>query len=263
MDSAIGLGIILSLQDRASAGLEAVRGELTALRDVSQDMMRRFDEGAKQLVAGIASMAAGVKMLGLLGKIFGTSVDTAAEFEQAMARVGAVSGAVGEDFERLFQQARDLGRETQFSATQAAASQENLARAGFKTNEIINAMPGLLDMAAAEGMDLVNAADIASSAIRGFGLDASEAGRVADVLAKTSASSNTSIALLGKSLKYVAPIAKGLGFSIEQTNAMLGIMANAGIKGTLAGNALKAVFARLSQEPKAVAKALGELGVKA
>ena len=159
------------------------------------------------------------------------------------------------------QQAKDLGRETQFSASQAAASQENLARAGFKTNEIISAMPGLLNMAAAEGMDLANAADIASSAIRGFGLDASEANRVADVLAKTSSASNTSIALLGESLKYVAKPAAALGFSIEQTNAMLGAMANSGIKGSQAGTALKAAFLRLSQEPTRVAKALGALGV--
>lgn len=263
MDNAIGLGIILSLQDRASAGLENVRNRMTALRDVSQEMMKKFDEGAKQMVAGFASMAAGAKVLGVLNSTFGASVTTATDFEQAMARVGAVSGATGEDFERLSKQARDLGRDTQFSATQAAASQENLARAGFQTNEIISAMPGLLNMAAAEGMDLANAADIASSAIRGFGLDASEANRVADVLAKTSASSNTSIALLGESLKYVAPLAKGLGISIEQTNAMLGVMANAGIKGSQAGTSLKSAFQRLSEEPTMVTKALAELGVKA
>ena len=126
MDNAIGLGIILSLQDRASAGLQAVRNQMTVLRDVSQDMMKRFDEGAKQLVAGIASMAAGVKAFGLLQSTFGSSVTTAADFEQAMARVGAVSGATGEDFEKLSRQARDLGRDTQYSATQAANSQELL-----------------------------------------------------------------------------------------------------------------------------------------
>ena len=263
MDNAIGLGIVLSLRDQASAGLNAIRNKLTALRDVSQAMIKQFDAGAKQMITGFASMVAGSKVLDLIPKMFGASVDTAVDFEQAMARVGAVSGATGEDFERLSQQARDLGRETQFSASQAAASQENLARAGFKTNEIINAMPGLLNMAAAEGMDLANAADIASSAIRGFGLDASEANRVADVLAKTSSASNTSIALLGESLKYVAPLAKGLGFSIEQTNAMLGVMANAGIKGSQAGTSLKAAFQRLSEEPKRVSKALASLGVKA
>ena len=261
MDNMLGLGIILSLQDRASAGLEAIKGRLTALRDVSQDMMKRFDAGAKQLIEGIASMAAGAKTFGVLNNMFGVSVNTAADFEQAMARVGAVSGAIGEDFEKLSRQARDLGRDTQYSATQAANSQELLARAGFQTNEIIAAMPGLLDMASAEGMDLANAADIASSALRGFGLGAEEMNRVADVLAKTSSASNTSISLLGESLKYVAKPASALGFTIEQTNAMLGAMANSGIKGSQAGTALKAAFLRLSQEPARVAKALKALGV--
>ncbi len=261
MDNMLGLGIILSLQDRASAGLEAIKGRLTALRDVSQDMMKKFDAGAKQLIGGIASMAAGAKMFGVLNNMFGVSVNIAADFEQAMARVGAVSGAIGEDFEKLSRQARDLGRDTQYSATQAANSQELLARAGFQTNEIIAAMPGLLDMASAEGMDLANAADIASSALRGFGLGAEEMNRVADVLAKTSSASNTSISLLGESLKYVAKPASALGFTIEQTNAMLGAMANSGIKGSQAGTALKAAFLRLSQEPTRVAKALKALGV--
>ena len=109
MDNAIGLGIILSLRDRASAGLDAVRNKMTALRDVSQEMVKRFDEGAKQMVAGFASMATGGKILGLLDTTFGSSVATAADFEQAMARVGAVSGAVGEDFEKLTNQAKELG----------------------------------------------------------------------------------------------------------------------------------------------------------
>ena len=93
MDNAIGLGIILSLQDRASAGLQAIRNQMTALRDVSQDMVKRFDEGAKQLVGGIASMVAGVKAFGVLNSTFGSSVTTATDFEQAMARVGAVDSA--------------------------------------------------------------------------------------------------------------------------------------------------------------------------
>lgn len=262
MDNAIGLGIILSLQDKASSGLDAVRKKMTALRDVSKEMVKQFDIGARQMIAGFASIAAGAKVLGVLDKMLGTSVDTAADFEQAMARVGAVSGATGADFEALSKQARDLGRDTQYSATQAANSQELLARAGFQTNEIISAMPGLLNMAAAEGMDLANAADIASSALRGFGMSADEMNRVADVLAKTSSASNTSISILGESLKYVAKPAAALGFEIEQVNAMLGVMANAGIKGSMAGTSLKAAFLRLSKEPKQVAKALAELGVQ-
>lgn len=196
----------------------------------------------------------------------------AANFEQAMARTKAVAftgknktpeqqAADAEAFAQLQAQARQLGRDTQYTATQAANSQEMLARAGFKANEIISAMPGLLSMAAAEGMDLANAADIAASTLRGFNMDADQAGRVADVLAQMSSASNTSIAGLGESMKYVAPVASGLGVSVEETAAMLGVMANAGIKGSQAGTALRAAFTRLSKEPKAVEKALRSLGI--
>ena len=207
-----------------------------------------------------------------LGLSLAAPVKQAGDFQQAMARVQAVAftgknksleqqAADAEALARLTEQARQLGRDTQYTATQAAQSQENLARAGFKANEIIAAMPGLLNMAAAEGMDLSNAADIAASTLRGFNLSADQSNRVADVLAQTSAASNTSIALLGESMKYVAPVASGLGVSIEETAAMLGIMANAGIKGSQAGTALRAAFNRLSKEPKAVEKALHALGI--
>ncbi|MBQ7544925.1 MAG: phage tail tape measure protein [Synergistaceae bacterium] len=206
-----------------------------------------------------------------IGLSLGAPVMQAAEFEHAAARLNAVAFSGGgrnaeedaKSFKLLQAQARQLGRDTQFTAVQAAQSQENLARAGFAANEIISAMPGLLDMAAAEGMDLATAADIMASSLRGFGLEAEDAGRVSNILAQTSAASNSSITGLGESLKYVAPVAKGLGVSIEETNAMLGIMANAGIKGSQGGTALRAAFTRLSKEPKAVAKALGELGINA
>ena len=201
-------------------------------------------------------------------------VSQAADFESAMARVNAVAFSGGnnrtaeqkaanaEALKALEEQARELGRATQYTAVQAAQTQENLARAGFSSNEIISAMPGLLSMAAAEGMDLANAADIAASTLRGFNLSADQTNRVADVLAQTSAASNTSIAALGDSMKYVAPVASGLGISVEEVSAMLGIMANAGIKGSQGGTALRAALNRLSKEPKAVEKALNALGVK-
>lgn len=201
-------------------------------------------------------------------------VSQASDFESAMARVNAVAFSGGnnrtaeqkaanaEALKALEEQARELGRATQYTAVQAAQTQENLARAGFSSNEIISAMPGLLNMAAAEGMDLANAADIAASTLRGFNLSADQTNRVADVLAQTSAASNTSIAALGDSMKYVAPVASGLGISVEEVSAMLGVMANAGIKGSQGGTALRAALNRLSKEPKAVEKALAELGIK-
>ncbi len=205
-----------------------------------------------------------------IGLSLGAPVMQAAEFEHAAARLNAVAFSGGgrnaeedaKSFKALQEQARQLGRDTQFTAVQAAQSQENLARAGFNANEIISAMPGLLDMAAAEGMDLANAADIMASTLRGFGLEAENASRVSNILAQTSAASNSSITGLGDSMKYVAPVAKGLGVSVEETSAMLGIMANAGIKGSQGGTALRAAFLRLSKEPKAVANALAELGIK-
>ncbi|MBQ6773808.1 MAG: phage tail tape measure protein [Synergistaceae bacterium] len=209
-----------------------------------------------------------------LGLSMAKPVQQAADFQQAMARVNAVAftgknktpeqqAADQAAFEALQKQARQLGRDTQYTATQAAQSQENLARAGFKSQEIIAAMPGLLSMAAAEGMDLAQAADIAASTLRGFNLSADQSNRVADVLAQTSAASNTSITGLGESMKYVAPVMSGLGVSVEETAAMLGIMGNAGIKGSQAGTALRAAFLRLSKEPKAVSKALAQLGIAA
>ena len=204
-----------------------------------------------------------------LGYALYKPVSQAADFESAMARVNAVafSGA-GRDKEAdakslqaLSEQARQLGRDTQFTAVQAAQSQENLARAGFKADEIISAMPGLLNMAAAEGMDLATASDVAASTLRGFNMSADQANRVADVLAQTSAASNTNIVGLGEGMKYVAPVAANLGVSLEETSAMLGVMANAGIKGTEGGTALRGAFLRLAQEPKAVADALATLGV--
>ena len=199
-------------------------------------------------------------------------VKQAADFEAAMARVNAVAftglgksdkqkALDAEEFQKMQAQARELGRATQYTAVQVANTQEVLARAGFKSNEVIAAMPGLLSMAAAEGMDLSSAADIAASTLRGFQLSADQSNRVADVLAQTSAASNTSIAGLGESMKMVAPVAASLGVSIEQTSAMLGVMANNGIKGTESGSALRNAFLRLSQEPKAVAKSLSQLGI--
>ncbi|MDR3280937.1 MAG: phage tail tape measure protein [Synergistaceae bacterium] len=188
-------------------------------------------------------------------------IKAAANFEQAMARVGAVSGTTGEDFAKLSGQARQLGRDTQFTATQAANSQEMLARAGFKTEEILQTMPALLNMAAAEGMDLAAAADIASSSLRGYQLAADQSGRVSDVLAKASAASNTGISEIGESMKMVAPIAAGLKIPFEETSAMIGIMANAGIKGSEAGTALRAALLRLSKAPKQTYAALEKLGV--
>ena len=196
---------------------------------------------------------------------------SAADYEMANARLNAVafSGAGRnkmqdeKDFIDLKEQSRQLARETQYNAVEVTKSQENFARAGFKTSEIISAMPGALSMATAEGMDLATGVDIMASAIRGFNLDASNSTRVSNILAQTSSSSNSSITGLGESLKYVAPLASNLGISIEETSAILGKMADAGIKGSQGGTALRAALSRITEEPKRVAEAFAQFGVVA
>ncbi|MBQ7262750.1 MAG: phage tail tape measure protein, partial [Synergistaceae bacterium] len=283
---------ILRLEANLSKDIQTLRKWSGELKGAGVDTRRlgeeqgRLQQQSKRASSALARLSAAQSRLGetrqklswsgMKGSVIASGamlmalkapVAVAASFEQAMARVEAVSfggRAKGEQAAALAamrEQALALGSTTRFTAMEAAQSQENLARAGFKSNEIIAAMPGLLDMAAAEGMDLAAAADIASSTLRGLGLDAGEMGRIADVLAKTSAASNTNIAELGEGMKEVAPLAATLGVSLEETAALMGTMANAGIKGTKGGTALKAAFLRLSKEPKAAEAALLKLGV--
>lgn len=196
-----------------------------------------------------------------LGGVAAAAVKVGSDFEAQMSRVHAISGATGEEFEQLRRQAIQLGSDTAFSASEAAQGMENLAAAGFTTNEIMNAMPGMLDLAAASGEDLASSADIAASALRGFGLEASEAGHVADVLAENANRTNSSVAETGEAMKYVAPLARAAGISLEETAAAIGIMANAGIQGSQAGTTLRGALSRLSKPTADMQEAMDELGV--
>ena len=184
------------------------------------------------------------------------------DFEAQMSRVQATAGATKEELELLTNQAIDLGAETSFSATEAAAGMENLASAGFTTNEIMEAMPGLLDLAASSGAELATASEIAASAIRGFGLEASQSSHVADVFAEASARTNAQVEDMGEAMKYVAPVAKTVGLSIEETAAAIGIMSDAGIKGSQAGTTLRSGLVRIVKPIKIVKEAMEQLDVE-
>jgi TP901 family phage tail tape measure protein len=198
------------------------------------------DVGQKMTVAVTAPIA------GLIG----SAVLIGANFDSQMSRVQAISGATANQFEQLRQKAIDLGASTTFSSTEVGQAMENLASAGFDTNQIIEATAGVLNLASSAGIGLSEASDIASSAINGFGLKASDASHVADVLAKASAVSATNATGLGEAFKYVAPVAKGLGLSIEETASAIGLMANAGIDGSTAGTTLRAGLLRLASPTK-------------
>ena len=190
------------------------------------------------------------------------AITTGNDFEAQMSRVQAIAGATKEELELLTNQAIDLGAETSFSATEAAAGMENLASAGFSTNEIMEAMPGLLDLAASSGAELATASEIAASAIRGFGLEASQSSHVADVFAEASARTNAQVEDMGEAMKYVAPVAKTVGLSIEETAAAIGIMSDAGIKGSQAGTTLRSGLTRIVKPTKQVKEAMEELDVE-
>lgn len=212
-------------------------------------------KGMKAATVAITGTAAA------LGGVAAAAIKVGSDFESQMSRVKAISGATGEEFEQLKAQAMQLGADTSFSASQVAEGMENLAAAGFTTSEIMNAMPGLLNLAAASGEDLASSSDIAASTLRGFGLAASDAAHVADVLAANANRTNSSVADTGEAMKYIAPLARAAGLSLEETAAAIGIMANAGVNGSQAGTSLRGALSRLSKPTKDMSEAMDELGI--
>lgn len=211
-------------------------------------------------IASTAPYASGVGMA--LGAGLAKSITIGAAFESDMAKVAAVSRASDEELNTLTKTARQLGAKTQWSASEAAQGMQYLAMAGFKTNEIIETMPGMLNLASAGAIDLASASDIASNILTGFGLSASDMNRVGDVLTNTFTQSNTTLQGLGATMKYAAPVAKAMGVSIEQAAAMAGKLGDAGIQGEMAGTTLRSVLLRLSAPSEKAAVALDALGVK-
>ena len=196
-----------------------------------------------------------------LGGIATAAIKVGSDFESQLSRVKAISGATGEEFNKLKEQAIQLGADTAFSSRQAAEGMENLAAAGFATNEIVDAMPGLLSLAAAAGEDLATSSDIAASTLRGFGLEAKDMAHVADVLAANANRTNSSVVQTGEAMKYVAPLARAAGISLEETAAAIGIMADAGIQGSQAGTTLRGAISRLSKPTDDMQEAMDELGI--
>lgn len=183
------------------------------------------------------------------------------DFEKAMNQVRAVTGATGKDFQDLRDQAKELGATTKFSATQAAEGMGFLAMAGFQTKDIMDAMPGVLDLASAGNMDLARSADIASNILTGYGFKASETARVVDVMAKTFTSTNTDLTQLGEAFKYAGPVAHAAGVKFEQAAAAIGLMGNAGIQASMAGTSLRGAITRLLAPTKQIQDRLNKLGV--
>lgn len=182
-------------------------------------------------------------------------------FEEGMSKVAAISGATGADFEKLKEKAKQMGATTKFSATEAASAFEYMAMAGWKTTDMLGGIDGVMNLAAASGEDLALVSDIVTDAITAFGLSASDSGHFADVLAAASSNANTNVSMLGESFKYVAPIAGAMKYSVEDTSLALGLMANASIKGSMAGTSLKTSLANLASPTDSMAEVMEKYGI--
>lgn len=219
------------------------------------------EAGGKLAAAGDTIAGAGKKMSVLSAAVVGVgaaAVQTTAEFDVAMSKVAAVSGAAGAELEALRDKAREMGEKTKFSASEAAEAMNYMAMAGWKTEDMLNGLDGIMNLAAASGEDLATTSDIVTDALTAFGLTASDSGHFADILAAASSNANTNVSMMGETFKYCAPIAGALGFSAEDTAEAIGLMANAGIKSTQAGTALRTIMNNLAGEIKICGASLGE-----
>lgn len=239
---------------------QARLSRLAAQQRRNNQLTEMSNRGAMQAAKGVAAMYAGQRALGgMMGLM-----DEGFDFDAAMSRVQALTGLEKESSKMLAlrAQARELGATTSFTAGEAAGGQGFLAMAGFTPDAIKAAMPGILSLAKAAGAELAETANIGSNILSGFGLDASEMGRVGDVLTAAFTSTNTDLQMLGQTMVYAAPIASKLGGSIEEVSAMAGKLGKEGIKAGMAGTALRSIYGRLAAPPKAAADALAQLNVQ-
>ena len=221
--------------------------------------------GKKMQDVGDKISGAGTKMLPITGVVTAAgvaAVKTAADFDSGMSQVSAVSGATGSDLEALRDKAREMGEKTKFSASEAAEAMNYMAMAGWKTEDMLGGIEGIMNLAAASGEDLATTSDIVTDALTAFGLSAEDSGHFADILAAASSNANTNVSMMGETFKYAAPVAGALGFSAEDTAEAIGLMANAGIKSSQAGTSLRTIMTNLTGPITLVGEKLGEVTVE-
>ena len=237
---------------------EQANQSATALQKISAT-------GEKLQTVGSNIESAGKKLLPVTGAVtaLGTAVvKTAADFDSAMSQVAAVSGATGSDLEALRDKAREMGAKTKFSASEAAEAMNYMAMAGWKTGDMLDGIEGIMNLAAASGEDLATTSDIVTDALTALGLSAADSGHFADILAAASSNANTNVSMMGETFKYCAPVAGALGFTAEDTAEAIGLMANAGIKSSQAGTAMRTMLTNLTGEVKFSGAAFGEMTVQ-
>ena len=255
--------LVKELKVRISADTNGLKG---ALNGISGDISRvsKDFEGLKKVGEGISSV--GKKLTaGLTLPIAGIAVastKTAGDFESAMNQVSAISGATGKDLQSLEDLAKDMGATTKFSASESAEALTYMGMAGWKTEDMLSGLPGVLNLASAGGTDLALTADILTDGLTSMGLTAKDTDKFVDIMASTCSNANTNIELMGETLKYVGPVAGSLGIEMDDLSVAIGLMGNAGLKGSNAGTSLRAGLTNLVKPTKEMSKAMKKYGVE-
>lgn len=248
MSAELANGTYGSIGEKISEGLRGAEPAFSGLERTAQASFTAIKAGAAMSAAAISAITT-------------ASIAAGSSFEEQMSAVQAVSMASPEDAMRLSEQAKELGKSTKFSAAEVGKGFEYMAMAGWKTEEMLDGIGGVLDLAAASGEELGAVSDIVTDAMTAFGLGADQAGRFADVLAAASSNANTNVSMMGETFRYVAPVAGALGYEIEDTAVAIGLMANSGIKASQAGTALRSMFSRLSKPTAEVQSAMEALNL--
>ena len=226
---------------------------LKAVDLVTSPVRRVFGLLQSPLVAAGVTISAGAGIA--------DTVKTYADFEAAMSEVKAISGATSEEFAQLTEKANQMGAVTKFTASESAEAFKYMAQAGWDAKEMMDGIEGLMSLAAASGEDLGTTSDIVTDALTAFGMAAKDSGRFADVMAMAANATNTDVAKMGDTFKYVAPVAGALGYSIEDTAVAIGLMANNGIKASQAGTSLRSLLTNLTHPVGQAADAIEELDI--
>ena len=246
---------------KTEQSLKSLQEEYKTFGSVAAQQLEAAGEKTRKMGDSISSAGKALAPVSAVLTGLGTAaVKVTADFDAQMSKVKAISNATGEEFDALRDKAREMGAKTKFSATESAQAMEYMAMAGWKTGDMLSGIEGIMNLAAASGEELATTSDIVTDALTAFGLKASDSGHFADVLAAASTNANTKVSLLGESFKYVASTAGAFKFSTEDTVLALSLMANAGIKGSHAGESLKNALVNLIKPTKKQTEAMAQLG---
>lgn len=245
-------GFLKNLRSAQSEADKTTKNMATAMGGKLQSVGSALSSTGKAMTTAVTTPIVGLAT---------AAIKTSSNFESAMSKVSAISGATGDDLDALNVKAQEMGAKTKFSATESAEAFTYMAMAGWKTEDMLDGIDGIMALAAADGLDLATTSDIVTDALTAFGLGAGDSGHFADVLASAASNANTNVSLLGESFKYAAPVAGALGYSAEDTAIALGLMANAGIKGSQGGTALRSSLSRLIKPTDDAAALMEQYGI--